>query len=117
MKRVTDIDRALAERIRARRIALGITQHQLGEQLGISYQQVHKYEIGANRISVARLCDLCRVLGLMPAEVLADLARVAKPPEGVQRDQLALARDIGHLAPRYRQAVMRFIRALGPSAG
>ncbi len=113
----TDIDRALGERIRAWWIALGITQQQMAGRLGISYQQVRKYEIGANRISVVRLCDLCRVLGLVPAELLTDPAPVAKPVEGVRRDQLELARHMMQLTPRHRQAVMRFVKALGASAG
>ncbi len=85
----------------------------MAERLGVSYQQMHKYETGADRISVARLCDLCGVLGLVPADLLTDLAPVVKATTRVRRDQLAMARDILQLSPRHRQAVKRFVRALG----
>jgi hypothetical protein len=54
---------------------------------------------------------------LVPAELLTDPAPVAKSVEGVRRDQLELARHMMQLTPRHRQAVMRFVKALGASAG
>ncbi len=109
-KSATHIDRAFGGPIRAR------PQRQTFERLGVSYQQVRKHEIGANRLSVARLCDLCRVLGLVSAELLTDPAPVAKPLDSVQREQRALARDMRHLTPQHRQAVMQFAGALGRQA-
>ncbi len=56
------LDRRIGERIRLRRTELGMTQHQLAAALGVSYQQVQKYENGANRISAARLWQIgCRL--------------------------------------------------------
>jgi DNA-binding XRE family transcriptional regulator len=52
-RRCGAIDRALALRIRQRRIMLGITQEQLAELIGVTFQQAHKYEKGLNRLSVA----------------------------------------------------------------
>jgi len=48
--------------MRAQRQALGISQEQLGQELGVSFQQIQKYETGRNRVSAARLLDLCRAL-------------------------------------------------------
>jgi transcriptional regulator with XRE-family HTH domain len=56
-KRVGD---HVGERIRRRRTELGLTQEQLGAALGISYQQIQKYETGANRVSAARLYELAQ---------------------------------------------------------
>ena len=56
------IDRHLGERIRARRTEAGLTQEQLGEALGVSYQQIQKYETGANRIGAGRLYEIARRL-------------------------------------------------------
>jgi transcriptional regulator with XRE-family HTH domain len=51
----SEVDRLVGDRIRRRRILMGLTQDQLGEALGISYQQIQKYETGANRVSAGRL--------------------------------------------------------------
>ena len=48
--------------LRERRLALGISQERLGAMLGVTYQQVQKYERGANRIGSSRMHELCKVL-------------------------------------------------------
>ena len=56
------VDDHVGERIRERRTELGRTQEELGRALGISYQQVQKYETAANRVSAGRLYELSREL-------------------------------------------------------
>ena len=51
-------------RIRQRRIMLGLTQQQMAELIGVTYQQAHKYETGINRISAGRLYQIARALGV-----------------------------------------------------
>jgi transcriptional regulator with XRE-family HTH domain len=51
-------------RIRQRRTELGLTQEQLGDMLGVSYQQIQKYETAANRVSASRLYELARACGV-----------------------------------------------------
>jgi len=58
----TDIDLHLGKRLRRRRRLLGLTQQQLAMQVGIRFQQIQKYECGANRISAARLWQLSEAL-------------------------------------------------------
>lgn len=58
----SDIDLHLGRRLRRRRRLLGLTQQQLGAQVGIRFQQIQKYESGANRISAARLWQLAEAL-------------------------------------------------------
>ncbi len=58
----SEIDLHIGRRVRRRRRVLGLTQQQLGERLGIRFQQVQKYECGANRISAARLWYLSHAL-------------------------------------------------------
>lgn len=58
----TDIDLHLGRRVRRRRRLLGLTQQQLATQVGIRFQQIQKYECGANRISAARLWQLAEAL-------------------------------------------------------
>ena len=57
-----DIDRRIGERIRQRRTEVGLTQEELGVALGCSYQQIQKFENGANRIAAAQLHALARRL-------------------------------------------------------
>lgn len=58
------VDDHVGERIRVRRTELGLTQEELARQLLISYQQVQKYETGANRISAGRLYEIALELGV-----------------------------------------------------
>lgn len=62
-KRPNDIDLIVGANIRSRRTALGISQEKLGEQLGITFQQVQKYEKGTNRVSASKLFAIAKILG------------------------------------------------------
>jgi transcriptional regulator with XRE-family HTH domain len=57
-----EIDRHLGKRLRQRRRTLGLTQQQIAEAVGVRFQQIQKYECGANRISAARLWLLAKAL-------------------------------------------------------
>ena len=57
-----EIDLHLGRRLRRRRRLLGLTQQQLAVQVGVRFQQIQKYECGANRISAARLWELAEAL-------------------------------------------------------
>ena len=63
--------------IRRRRRAMNITQTQLGEAVGTTFQQIQKYESGANRISVCRLVDVAAALGVRPEALIVDVKPVA----------------------------------------
>jgi transcriptional regulator with XRE-family HTH domain len=54
------IDGRVGGRIRERRIMLGLTQQQLAEMIGVTYQQAYKYERGINRVSAGRLFEIAR---------------------------------------------------------
>jgi transcriptional regulator with XRE-family HTH domain len=59
-----DIDRYVGARMRERRIMLGLTQQQLAELIGVTYQQTYKYEQGINRIAAGRLSGIAQALGV-----------------------------------------------------
>lgn len=63
-RRPNPVDIHVGSRVRLRRMLLGMSQEKLGEHLGLTFQQVQKYEKGANRIGASRLFDLARVLGV-----------------------------------------------------
>ncbi len=92
-RRIGPIDAHVGSRLRVRRTLLGMNQTNLGDALGIAYQQIQKYEKGTNRISASRLYDLSRVLDVpiehffddMPTAVAASSpaqggGRAKKPP-------------------------------------
>jgi transcriptional regulator with XRE-family HTH domain len=56
------VDEHVGKRIRRRRRLLGVTQQQLAERVGIKFQQIQKYETGANRVSASRLWDIADAL-------------------------------------------------------
>ena len=55
------IDMHVGKRVRLRRTSLGMSQEQLGTELNITFQQVQKYERGANRVSASRLWDISQI--------------------------------------------------------
>lgn len=72
------IDVHVGQRLRLRRTLLGLSQETLGEAVGITFQQLQKYERGANRISASRLFNLSQVLGVPVTFFFEDL-----PAQGV----------------------------------
>lgn len=67
------VDRELGRRIRAARENAAISQEALGRSLGITFQQIHKYETGTNRISASPLHQLARALGRQTGSFFRDL--------------------------------------------
>jgi transcriptional regulator with XRE-family HTH domain len=114
------MDIALGAAVRIRRRTLGISQEALAEQCGVSFQQIQKYENGANRISFSRLVQIaraleCRVIDLMDVldgpdrETTGDLdllTRMRTP--GV----LELVSAYERLAPEARSSLVGFLRVL-----
>jgi CheY-like chemotaxis protein/DNA-binding XRE family transcriptional regulator len=66
------IDRFIGNKIRERRKTLGLSQTDLADKLGISYQQVQRYEIGENTVAVNRLLQIARALGAPPVFFYGD---------------------------------------------
>ncbi|GEP01805.1 helix-turn-helix domain-containing protein [Methylobacterium haplocladii] len=117
MKQVTDTDRAIGERITAARKLAGLSQTTLATAIGVTFQQVQKYEKGLNRISAGKIVEIAKLLGIGHAELLGSqddgsalpsLSRAAvtlaqafdRLPENTSKAQLrrlviALAEDLG----------------------
>ncbi|MEQ1707140.1 MAG: helix-turn-helix transcriptional regulator [Terricaulis sp.] len=60
----SDVDRQIGARVRARRLDVGMSQEQLGQAIGVTFQQVQKYEKGVNRVSASTLLDIADALSL-----------------------------------------------------
>jgi transcriptional regulator with XRE-family HTH domain len=116
-RRAQDIDRHIGARLRERRIALGLTQQQLAELLGIAYQQVHKYEKGTNRIAAGRLYTIAQAIGVDVGYFLEGLKQPPPIATPKQRQMLELARYFTGLSQRYQEALCELARALAGSGG
>src|SRR6186997_1732132 len=76
------VDVHVGTRVRLRRTLLGLSQEKLGEAIGLTFQQVQKYERGANRIGASRLWDLSRVLDCPVSFFFDDMDPVRAPAMG-----------------------------------
>lgn len=88
----SDVDVHIGRRLRRRRRLLGLTQLKLAEAIGVRFQQIQKYECGANRITAGRLYQIAVALGVPTTYFYEGLpeASAAKPGEGfVDWDLLA----------------------------
>ncbi len=115
-----DIDLHLGKRLRRRRRLLGLTQEQVAEGVGIRFQQIQKYECGANRISAARLWQLAQVLDV-PVNYFYDgltETPMRRERDGVPADPAAgketqdLIRAYQNLGERPRRRLLDLARSL-----
>jgi transcriptional regulator with XRE-family HTH domain len=120
------IDRRLGQRLRARRLEIGLSQERLAEILGLTFQQVQKYEKGVNRIAASRLFEIANALDV-PAQFFFDglspnTSGVAEEGSGLVFDTLSTPEGL-HLmtlfgsirSPRIRRRVVDLVRALAES--
>lgn len=78
---VNDIDVHLGKRLRRRRRLLSLTQQQLASAVGVRFQQIQKYECGANKISAARLWSLARALDVPVGYFYEGVAAAREEPQ------------------------------------
>jgi len=100
------IDIHVGQRLRLRRTLLGLSQETLGEAVGITFQQLQKYERGANRISASRLFNLSQVLGVPVTFFFDDLpvqeaTLVAEEPSETQEFESMARRETLELVRAY----------------
>lgn len=74
------VDTHVGSRIRMRRLMLGMSQEKLGESLGITFQQVQKYEKGTNRVGASRLQAISDTLGVKPSFFFEGMEGIANTP-------------------------------------
>lgn len=115
-----DIDLHLGKRLRRRRRLLGLTQQQLALVVGVRFQQIQKYECGANRISAARLWSLAEALEVPVAYFYDGLsssaARNGSAPENgevlAQKETLDLVQAYYRLGERPRRRLLDLAKSL-----
>lgn len=115
------VDTHVGKRIRHRRWMLGVTQQQLAETVGIKFQQVQKYETGANRVSASRLWDISRALEVPVSfffEGLEDDGRTSDVPADFldNKDALQLIRAYYAMPEAQRRQIFELARVLSRAA-
>lgn len=118
INRANDTDRHVGARIRERRIMLGLSQQQMADLIGVTYQQAHKYERGINRISAGRLYEIAQVLGVPVSYFFEGLdnQRVSDLTAR-QRMCLELARNFSSISnEKHQEALSQLARALASEA-
>jgi transcriptional regulator with XRE-family HTH domain len=114
------IDANVGLRIRQRRWMLGMTQQQLAQRVGIKFQQIQKYESGANRVSASRLFEISQVLEVPISYFFEGMGEAA--PVGEETDVLAnrealeLVRAFYSIPEQQRKRLFELARALGQAA-
>lgn len=133
-RRPNPVDIHVGNRVRLQRMLVGISQEKLGERLGLTFQQVQKYEKGINRIGASRLFELSRVLGV-PIQFFYDDAPLGShaaaatpgfaeraPDSHVfeflsSREGLELNRAFSRITdPKVRKSVLDLVRSLAGEA-
>jgi len=133
-RRPNPVDIHVGNRVRLQRMLMGISQEKLGERLGLTFQQVQKYEKGINRIGASRLFELSRVLGV-PVQFFYDDAPLGTPAHATtpgfaerspdshvfeflsSREGLELNRAFSRITdPKVRKSVLDLVRSLAGEA-
>jgi transcriptional regulator with XRE-family HTH domain len=118
-KSPSDIDKLIGQRVKRQRIKIGMSQERLGELLGITFQQVQKYEKGTNRISVGRLTGIAAALGVNVHWFFDDMGAPARETEALvaDKDSLELLRVFSTVEnPAMRKAILAIARAAAAPA-
>lgn len=113
--RANAADRHVGARIRERRVMLGLSQQQLAQMIGVTYQQAHKYERGLNRISAGRLYEIAQVLGVPVSWFFEGLSADGAATEMTSRQRmcLELARNFAAIDnEKHQEALSQMARAL-----
>lgn len=117
--RVDQHERRIGAQLRSARLAAGISQADLAARIGISYQQVHKYERGEDRLTPGRVCDIARELNLPLTFLIEPTSLLPRP---ISRDEHHRLVDLMRHAHRIRDdatlgSLVALSRDLLPLAG
>ncbi|SFC47709.1 helix-turn-helix domain-containing protein [Tropicimonas isoalkanivorans] len=115
------VDTHVGTRIRQRRWIAGMTQQQLAEQVGIKFQQIQKYETGANRVSASRLWEIAAALGVPVAFFFEGLGGDGMPDGAVSdlvpdKEALELLRSYYAIPENQRRRLFDLARVLSEAA-
>jgi len=114
-------DSALATVLRRKRAEAGLSQNEAGRRVGVTFQQLQKYEKGTNRVFFSRFVELASVYGTTPEQIMAEVREVldAKAPDAEVHDgrQTTELIRLAHAVPRTTlQGILDLLRSIAKSA-
>ena len=99
------IDKKIGSVIRMRRLKLGLNQTELGDALGVSFQQIQKYENGTNAVASTRISDLCRALEMTPNDLFGVSSKMDNNLSKLSSWTMKIALKLEDASPALRQAI------------
>jgi transcriptional regulator with XRE-family HTH domain len=108
----TAVDTHIGQKIRARRTLLGLSQTELADAAGITFQQVQKYEKGTNRVGASRLQQFSETLGVPPSYFFEGAPTVGKKQPALQEGELPESAIVSFLGTREGAALVRAFMAI-----
>ncbi len=112
---MTPVDSLVGDRIKTRRLELGMTQTELANHVSVRFQQVQKYENGQNRVAASRLWQIAEALNVPVSYFFTDLTPEQIPNEETAREQRRrreLVDLFAGLSKQQQSAVMSFLRSV-----
>lgn len=116
--KTSDADAAIGSRIKMTRARSGVSQETLADHLGITFQQVQKYESGKNRVSASSLCIIADFLGAPALWLMrGSETEAGTQPPPVDATAFKASLIVAGLSPRGKHAAMIAIRAIAEVDG
>ena len=105
------IDKKIGSVIRMRRVKLGLSQSDLGNALGVTFQQIQKYENGTNAVASTRIFDLCRALEITPNDLFDVSSKMDGDVSKLSSRTMKIALKLEDASPAMRQAIDAMLNA------
>jgi transcriptional regulator with XRE-family HTH domain len=106
------IDKKIGSVIRMQRVKLGLSQSDLGNALGVTFQQIQKYERGANAVASTRIADLCRALEMTPNDLFGVSSKIDGDVSKLTSWTMKTALKLQNASPAMRQAIDAMLNAV-----
>jgi transcriptional regulator with XRE-family HTH domain len=105
------IDKKIGSVIHMQRVKLGMSQTELGDALGVTFQQIQKYEHGKNAVASTRIADLCRTLEMTPNELFGVSSQMNGDVSKLSSRTVKIALKLEEASPAMRRAIDAILRA------
>ena len=112
------VDLYVGKKLKSRRISIGLSQEEIGEKVGITFQQIQKYESGANRIAVSRLYEFAQILGIPLGWFVEGYDEGEENNNELiynNREMLAFIRLYNSVTPEIRKKVFQLLQSVAKS--
>jgi transcriptional regulator with XRE-family HTH domain len=105
------IDKKIGSVIRMQRVKLKMSQTEVGDALGVTFQQIQKYERGTNAVASTRIVDLCRALEMTPNELFGVSSKIDGEVSKLTSWTMRVALKLQDASPALRQAIDAMLNA------